>query len=71
MAILGLLYFHTIKKYFCSSSVKNAIGIALNLCIPLGSSYGASLIALLVKNLPVMQETQVQFLGQEDPLEKG
>ena len=24
-----------------------------------------------VKNLPTMQETQVQFLGQENPLEKG
>ena len=24
-----------------------------------------------VKNLPVMQETQVQSLGQEDPLEEG
>ena len=24
-----------------------------------------------VKNLPVMQETQVQSLGQEDPLKKG
>ena len=24
----------------------------------------------MVKNLPVVQETQVQFLGQEDPLEK-
>ena len=31
----------------------------------------ASLQAHLVKNLPAMQETQVQFLGQEDPLEKG
>ena len=30
----------------------------------------ASLVAQLVKNLPVMQETQVQSLGQEDPLEK-
>jgi len=29
-----------------------------------------SLIAHLVKNLPAMQETPVQFLGQEDPLEK-
>ena len=29
-----------------------------------------SLIAQSVKNLPAMQETQVQFLGQEDPLEK-
>ena len=32
---------------------------------------GASLVAQLVKNLPTMQETLVQFLGQEDPLEKG
>ena len=31
----------------------------------------ASLVAQLVKNLPAMQETPVQFLGQEDPLEKG
>ena len=25
----------------------------------------------MVKNLPAMQETQAQPLGQEDPLEKG
>ena len=30
----------------------------------------SSLVAQLVKNLPAMQETQVQFLGWEDPLEK-
>ena len=30
----------------------------------------ASLIAESLKNLPAMQEIQVQFLGQEDPLEK-
>ena len=30
-----------------------------------------SLVAQMVKNLPAMQDTQVQFLGQEDPLEKG
>ena len=29
-----------------------------------------SLVAQLVKNLPAMQETQVQSLDQEDPLEK-
>ena len=28
-------------------------------------------MAQLVKNLPVMQETWVQSLGQEDALEKG
>ena len=31
----------------------------------------ASLVAQVVKNPPVMQETPVQFLGWEDPLEKG
>ena len=30
-----------------------------------------SLVAQTVKNLPAMQMTQVQSLGQEDPLEKG
>ena len=28
-------------------------------------------MAQMVKNLPTMWETQVQFLSQEDPLEKG
>ena len=31
----------------------------------------ASLVAQLVKNPPAMQETPVQFLSWEDPLEKG
>ena len=31
----------------------------------------ASLVAQMVKNLPAMQETRVQSLGLEDPLEKG
>ena len=31
----------------------------------------SSLVAQLVKNLPEMQEIPVQFLGWEDPLEKG
>ena len=35
------------------------------------SNSWASLVAQLVKNLPAMQETAVQFLGQEDLLEKG
>ena len=29
------------------------------------------MVAQLVKNLPVMQEIQIQSLGWEDPLEKG
>ena len=31
----------------------------------------ASLVAQMVKNLPAVLETQVQSLGQEDPLKKG
>ena len=34
------------------------------------TSIWASLVAQMVKNLPAMQETWVQSLGQEDPLEK-
>ena len=31
----------------------------------------ASMMAEMVKNLPVVQETWVQSLGPEDPLDKG
>ena len=31
---------------------------------------GASLVAQTVKNLPAIQETRVQSLGREDPLEE-
>ena len=34
------------------------------------SEHGASLVTWTVKRLPAMRETQVQSLGQEDPLEK-
>ena len=33
--------------------------------------YSTSLVAQMAKNLPAMQEIQVQSLGWEDPLEKG
>ena len=36
----------------------------------LGGSFQVFLVAQMVKNLPAMQETQVQSLQQEDPLEK-
>ena len=34
-------------------------------------SQGAFLVAQMVKNLPTVWETHVQFLDQEDPLEEG
>ena len=42
------------------------------LCLRRGNAVlWASLVAQMVKNLPAMQETGVQSLGWEDPLEKG
>ena len=35
------------------------------------SSNRVSLVAQMVKNLPAIQETRVQSLGGEDPMEKG
>ena len=35
------------------------------------SSIGVSLVAQMVKNLPKMQKTRVQFLNWEDALGKG
>ena len=38
--------------------------------LPPPTRTGASLEAQMVKNLPIIQETRVGSLGQEDPLEK-
>ena len=42
----------------------------INICDTRLRVFVASLRAQSVKNLPAMQEIQVQFLGQEDPLEE-
>ena len=42
-----------------------------NMYMVLSSRWRAALVAQTVKDLPVMLETQVRSLGQEDPLEKG
>ena len=42
--------------------------------LPLGTTWrkrGAPLVVQTVRNLPAMQETWVQSLGLEDPVEKG
>ena len=46
------------KSYVCNGS-------------PIKKTKGGSLVAQMVKNLPVTHETRVQSLGGEDPLEKG
>ena len=57
--------------------VKNALILALVVMVPQhlqphGKFFNSSCkVSQLVKNPPAMQETPVQFLGWEDPLEKG
>ena len=58
-----LLFNSTTERHLETSNL-----IIFNIDYP---SMKASLIAQLVKNLPVMQKILVRFLGQEDLLEKG
>ena len=55
---------HIYHIHNASESPKNLINL-------IRAGFRASLVAQTVKNPPVMQETQVQFLSQEDPMEKG
>ena len=58
-------YLHTLPP--CWSTDWSVYPSSLDLPIQISR---ASLIAQLVKNLPVMQEARAQFLSPEDPLEK-
>ena len=49
-----------------------AMGLAVEApCLSPALHFWASLVAQMVKNLLAMQESQVQYLGREDALEKG
>ena len=56
----GLSVLH--ELFFSTFTIFYEVGSILLRCFPGGS---------VVKNLPVMQETRVQPLGQEDPLKEG
>ena len=59
--LAALIYFFS---WFC--------GVAgVHLLFSCQGSNHASLMPQMVKNLPAMQETQVQSLDSEDPMEKG
>ena len=71
--ILHKLHFYRIKhlevddlsqqpKYLMSSYFSEEVYTTL---------HWASLVVQMVKNLPAVWETHIQFLGWEDPLEKG
>ena len=65
------IYVYVLVWLLQKTSTKTAsefLNVYLN--IPIKYKW-ASLVAQLVKYLPAMQKTLVQFLGQEDPLGKG
>ena len=51
------------KQLLSIFSVANSLFYLYNILNLFTKYQGASLVAQLVKNLPAMQETQVQFLG--------
>ena len=63
------------KEFTCNAGDPGSIpGLGRSLGEGIGYSrqcFGASLVAQLVKNPPAMQETWVQSLDWEDPLDKG
>ena len=63
-----VLYMTKDCKWLHPKPVKEALKVTL---FKAKLQFIISLVAQLVKNLPAIQETPVQFLGQEDPLEKG
>ena len=56
--------------YFWKTEIPDGCGILFYQYGRKSSISQASQVAQMVKNLPVMQETLVQFLGWEVPLEK-
>ena len=66
---------YLIVVFICISLTTKDVGHLFNMLIDhlyfLLWRNGAALMAQAIKNLPAMQETTVQTLGQDDPLEKG
>ena len=57
-------YIETVFLIFFNISIEENIGKMFRYTL------GASLVAQMLKNMPIMQELQVWFQGQEDPLEE-
>ena len=66
--IINTLMNYIRHLFICTLRLYNLL---CDLVLGFGYCFAASLVAQTVKNLPAMQEPQVQSLGQEDPLEKG
>ena len=61
--------FESLHPYVCIEFSASCVSFQLYEILEFMSQ--ASLMAQMVKNLPAMQETLVQSLGREDPLEEG
>ena len=70
MCQINILFLINLYNVICQLHHNKAGNAEEGTDYPLQYSW-ASLVAQLVKNLPAMQETRVQFLSWEDPLEKG
>ena len=72
MSVSACLYYKDIhfvvKKKKKKRKDKTSNGVILHMSVTI---LRASLGAQMVKNLPAMQDTLVQFVHQKDPLEKG
>ena len=66
--VLGLTVYRDGEAFDGEREERKRIGIKIDIWV---GNTGDSPVAQLVKNPPTMQETSVQFLGGEDPLEKG
>ena len=73
LSVWACLAFHKRATYTQTTSTFDTVtqSTGLILFYPPPYSCGASLMAQVVKNPPAMQETWVQSLSWEDPLEKG
>ena len=70
MCLLRMSVFSEISS-LVKSLLKSFVHFIVGVFVVLLISFRASMVAQKVKNAPAMQETPVQFLGQEDLLEKG
>ena len=74
MLLVVKFYELAIKYILLKTKVINSQNITYSLCftiIYVSEHLGVSLVAQIVKNLSIVQQTRVWSLGQGDPLEKG
>ena len=65
--VSGLIIWYTFEELLC---ILRQLFYWLSIWSSLHTTFWTSLVAQTVKCLSTMQETRVQSLGQEDPLEK-